>query len=178
MMNIEYLKMNNTNEKSCRKYDRIFRLAESEGYRFCCAKSSVLAAQLLRTLYLKTCRRHVFLTAQARSGFESLRYKTPPPWWGSFWRRVRDSNPRGREPKRFSRPPRYDHFDNSPYQKSTLMGTFLAQKEGFEPSRAFYTPTPLAGEPLRPLGYFCTMPLKYNSIAQRHCQEFSQQMRT
>ena len=33
------------------------------------------------------------------------------------------------------------------------MGTFLAQKEGFEPSRAFYTPTPLAGEPLRPLGY-------------------------
>ncbi len=32
---------------------------------------------------------------------------------------------------------------------------FLAQKEGFEPSRAFYTPTPLAGEPLRPLGYFC-----------------------
>ena len=30
----------------------------------------------------------------------------------------------------------------------------LAQKEGFEPSRAFYTPTPLAGEPLRPLGYF------------------------
>ena len=95
-----------------------------------------------------------------------------------LWRRVRDSNPRGREPKRFSRPPRYDHFDNSPYQKSTLMGTFLAQKEGFEPSRAFYTPTPLAGEPLRPLGYFCTMPLKYNSIAQRHCQEFSQQMRT
>ena len=95
-----------------------------------------------------------------------------------IWRRVRDSNPRGREPKRFSRPPRYDHFDNSPYQKSTLMGTFLAQKEGFEPSRAFYTPTPLAGEPLRPLGYFCTMPLKYNSIAQRHCQEFSQQMRT
>ncbi len=31
-----------------------------------------------------------------------------------FWRRVWDSNPRGREPKRFSRPPRYDHFDNPP----------------------------------------------------------------
>ena len=30
----------------------------------------------------------------------------------------------------------------------------LAEKEGFEPSRAFDTPTPLAGEPLRPLGYF------------------------
>ncbi len=32
----------------------------------------------------------------------------------------------------------------------------LAQKEGFEPSRPFSDPTPLAGEPLRPLGYFCT----------------------
>ena len=33
--------------------------------------------------------------------------------------------------------------------------SFLAQKEGFEPSRRFTQPTPLAGEPLRPLGYFC-----------------------
>ena len=31
-----------------------------------------------------------------------------------FWRRERDSNPCGREPKRFSRPPRYDHFDIPP----------------------------------------------------------------
>ena len=30
----------------------------------------------------------------------------------------------------------------------------LAEKEGFEPSRRFTRPTPLAGEPLRPLGYF------------------------
>ena len=29
-------------------------------------------------------------------------------------RRGRDSNPRAREDKRFSRPPRYDHFDTSP----------------------------------------------------------------
>ena len=28
-----------------------------------------------------------------------------------FWRRKRDSNPRGLSPKRFSRPPRYDRFD-------------------------------------------------------------------
>ena len=34
-------------------------------------------------------------------------------------------------------------------------GLFMAQKEGFEPSRRFTQPTPLAGEPLRPLGYFC-----------------------
>ena len=52
-----------------------------------------------------------------------------------------------------------------------MCALFVAQKEGFEPSRAFYTPTPLAGEPLRPLGYFCTLPLKYNSIAHRRCQE-------
>ena len=39
--------------------------------------------------------------------------------------------------------------------KYNISRLFLAQKEGFEPSRAFYTPTPLAGEPLRPLGYFC-----------------------
>ena len=30
----------------------------------------------------------------------------------------------------------------------------LARKERFELSQAFYTSTPLAGEPLRPLGYF------------------------
>ena len=31
--------------------------------------------------------------------------------------------------------------------------SFLAEWEGFEPSRRFWRPTPLAGEPLRPLGY-------------------------
>ena len=31
-----------------------------------------------------------------------------------FWRRQRDSNPRGVSPKRFSRPPRYDRFDMPP----------------------------------------------------------------
>ena len=47
----------------------------------------------------------------------------------------------------------------------------MAQKEGFEPSRAFYTPTPLAGEPLRPLGYFCNSEC-LRIIAQREqpCQ--------
>ena len=30
----------------------------------------------------------------------------------------------------------------------------VAEKEGFEPSRQLPHPTPLAGEPLRPLGYF------------------------
>ncbi len=32
--------------------------------------------------------------------------------------------------------------------------TFLAEKEGFEPSLRYTRTTPLAGAPLRPLGYF------------------------
>ena len=35
----------------------------------------------------------------------------------------------------------------------------LAEKQGFEPWRPFADPTPLAGEPLRPLGYFSNMML-------------------
>ena len=33
---------------------------------------------------------------------------------GFYWRSRRDSNPGAREGKRFSRPPRYDHFDTAP----------------------------------------------------------------
>ena len=39
----------------------------------------------------------------------------------------------------------------------------MAEKEGFEPSRQLSHPTPLAGEPLRPLGYF-SMP---DGLAER-----------
>ena len=42
----------------------------------------------------------------------------------------------------------------------------MAQKEGFEPSRRFTQPTPLAGEPLRPLGYFCKTE-NYIKLAER-----------
>ena len=43
---------------------------------------------------------------------------------------------------------------------------WLAQKEGFEPSRPFTDPTPLAGEPLRPLGYFCIIVFR-TELAER-----------
>ena len=37
-----------------------------------------------------------------------------------------------------------------------------AQKDGFEPSRRYQRPTPFPGEPLQPLGYFCSVEsLKY-----------------
>ena len=49
----------------------------------------------------------------------------------------------------------------------------LAEKEGFEPSLRFTRTTPLAGEPLEPLGYF-SMPsteMLYNIITERpSCQ--------
>ena len=48
--------------------------------------------------------------------------KKPRKHWvyaGFFWRRGRDSNPRGIAPKLISSQPRYDHFDTSPYLSST-----------------------------------------------------------
>ena len=40
----------------------------------------------------------------------------------------------------------------------------MAEKEGFEPSRRLSQPTPLAGEPLRPLGYFSVPDFRCQSI--------------
>ncbi len=42
----------------------------------------------------------------------------------------------------------------------------MAEKEGFEPSRQLPQPTPLAGEPLEPLGYF-SRPIKLWRLAER-----------
>ncbi len=36
----------------------------------------------------------------------------------------------------------------------SILKKFMAEKEGFEPSRPLSRPTPLAGEPLQPLEYF------------------------
>ena len=41
---------------------------------------------------------------------------------------------------------------------------FLAEKEGFEPSLRLSHTTPLAGEPLRPLGYFSKVLIKILSF--------------
>ena len=46
---------------------------------------------------------------------------------------------------------------------TAIWRSFLAEKKGFEPLRAFYTPTPLAGEPLRPLGYFSESIIHYEA---------------
>ena len=51
----------------------------------------------------------------------SISKRNPPLGRIPFlWRRQRDSNPRGRKPKRFSRPPRYDRFDMPPYNTRLL----------------------------------------------------------
>ena len=51
-------------------------------------------------------------------------YVEKPTSWNLsvFWRRRWDSNPRGVSPKRFSRPPRYDHFDTSPCIHKPIKG--------------------------------------------------------
>ena len=51
----------------------------------------------------------------------SLSRGAPSPlgYFSSLWRRGWDSNPRALSDKRFSRPPRYDHFDTSPYLRLT-----------------------------------------------------------
>ena len=46
-----------------------------------------------------------------------------------WWRRGRDSNPCGVAPKRFSRPPRYDRFDTSPY------GYLIVEKDNSEKNK-------------------------------------------
>ena len=48
----------------------------------------------------------------------------------------------------------------------------LAQKAGFEPALRLSHTTPLAGEPLEPLGYFCldsVQPKRYNTIPYFFC---------
>ncbi len=74
----------------------------------------------------------------------------------------RDSNPRGVAPKRFSRPPRYDHFDTAAEYYEIVSMIFAAgctdriyipgakkRETGFEPAtptlaRLYSTPEPLA----------------------------------
>ena len=46
--------------------------------------------------------------------------RNPHGYW-TFWRRGRDSNPRGIAPKLISSQPRYDHFDTSPCMSNTSL---------------------------------------------------------
>ena len=97
-------------------------LAEAEGFVLAFYKATLLykysmPCKMLRSA-LKTIGCYHFLNAFVQippTGF-SHNKKMPIPnlGFGIFWRKRRDSNPRGLAPKRFSRPPRYDHFDTLP----------------------------------------------------------------
>ena len=52
--------------------------------------------------------------------------------------------------------------------------SLMAEKQGFEPWLRFTRTTPLAGEPLRPLGYFSVpnILLAYDSTVSARCQHF------
>ena len=65
----------------------------------------------------------------------------------SFWRRQRDSNPRGLSPKRFSRPPRYDHFDMPPNLQSIISGIRQSVKKKIPPRSGKAEPAPHLGKP-------------------------------
>ena len=55
--------MNNTKRKSCHLRDRIFALAQKEGFtQFCCAKPPHLKHSFYALSDLKICHRHIFLT--------------------------------------------------------------------------------------------------------------------
>ena len=60
-------------------------------------------------------------SADAAHGATKKERRFTFPYFGAtysksaLWRRGRDSNPCGVSPKRFSRPPRYDRFDTSPF---------------------------------------------------------------
>ena len=49
----------------------------------------------------------------------------PLVYW-TFWRRVRDSNPRGIAPKLISSQPRYDHFDTAAYSVRCYQPNYYA----------------------------------------------------
>ncbi len=58
-------------------------------------------------------------TAKVVGKSQKIKQKSPKSYdFGLKWRRVWDSNPRGLASKRFSRPPRYDRFDNPPSEKN------------------------------------------------------------
>ena len=98
-----------------------------------------------------------------------------------FWRRVQDSNPRGHHcPNGFQDHPVMTASVTLRIKRKRDAGKrrlFLAEKPGFEPGLGSTPTTPLAGEPLRPLGYFSTGRIrsliqlpKHISIMLRACQ--------
>ena len=77
------------------------------------------------------------------------------------WRKRRDSNPRGLSPKRFSRPPRYDHFATLPqYIKFFYDSGGLSTVYGL-------TLTRLGGAPRRALTAFAIPSRQSRSLQDR-----------
>ena len=72
------------------------------------------------------------------TGMQSLRFrqKSGTSQCRFFWRKRRDSNPRGLSPKRFSRPPRYDHFATLPCIKLFFNSRRSLDRLRFDPRRA------------------------------------------
>ena len=103
-------------------------MAEAEGFALAFCKAifpiSYLSFAKVFGQPLKTATPGCFCALWASLSFESLfqtnlkeKKRTASVRLFLLWRRLRDSNPRGLAPKRFSRPPRYDRFDKPPFTR-------------------------------------------------------------
>ena len=95
-------------------------LAEAEGLRSCILKGNTKKQNLLPFKILRSPLKTIitrFFTLSFESLYQSFKPQNKDTILGVpvLWRRLRDSNPRGLSPKRFSRPPRYDRFDKPPF---------------------------------------------------------------
>ena len=91
-------------------FDRQRRMLAACGLVRCCS----LRPPGRRSFHRKLLYRPVPSRVRIPLVFHHNKKRTPEGVLFLFWRRRWDSNPRGLAPKRFSRPPRYDHFDTSP----------------------------------------------------------------
>ena len=85
-------------------------------------RSAIINGVLCRQYYCEPtflgkafCSRKTAPTLESLLKFGVKKYEKRKNPFSYFWRRKRDSNPRGLSPKRFSRPPRYDRFDIPAY---------------------------------------------------------------
>ena len=87
-------------------------------------RDPLLARQMLSQLSYIPWKLHLYFSSNRIAFFYSLiRFRL----WNTHKRREWDSNPRALVDKRFSRPPRYDHFDISPRKEPTRYLSLLVR---------------------------------------------------
>ena len=93
----------------------------------------------------------------------------PLVYW-TFWRRVRDSNPRAIARKLISSQPRYDHFDTSPYMiKLKVSLIFVCYRTGLPVMSCCGSPKFVVRQPAHQISTaatpFCSLHLPLAALA-------------